>query len=203
MMSIVMQTHREVDIRLAADDDLRPQLCVLEMPLLLCIALNHPGHWVVDVLQHVHIVDRTQMEIPQFMAGRDRGQQHVFWVPTIGIAAKGRVGAAEDLWLAQAFYSEVPLVGRIAGSTFTRVSRPVYGNSVCVFFHRSACVVKAARKIMLAPACAESILHALGGFAPAPDDCSGACPHGAYAQRLPAFWPDAILADRQLWVDNG
>jgi len=114
---------------------------MLETAFALAIAFNHPTHRMVDVFQYVHVVDGAKMKIPKLVTGRDRGQQHVFSVPTYAVPAKSRVGGAKDGRLAWALHSKVSLVCRIAGSTFTRVAYPSHGDSVTVLFQRHSCVV--------------------------------------------------------------
>lgn len=87
---------------------------------------------------------RAQVQVPEHVAGRERGHEHVFRVVAARVAQVGGVCGAPDGWLACAVDIVIAHVGPVGGRARAPVARPGDARGISVFaghFILLACAV--------------------------------------------------------------
>ncbi len=98
------------------------------------LVFDHRSHRFVAVVRHDDLRLRTKVEIPQHVAGRQRGDQQVFRIPARGIAAKCRIGRAEQVRPARRRNHMVARIGPVVRGPLTQVSGPLGAGGIAVLF---------------------------------------------------------------------
>ena len=122
------------DVLRLGDGDLRAQRGFDEPARLGAAAFVHHGFSVVGVGGDGDAGGAAQVQIPEFVAGGNGGQQHVFGVMTVFVAAKGGVGRAEQVGFAGDFDGVIARIGGVGRCTAAQIARPFDGGAVGVLF---------------------------------------------------------------------
>ena len=112
-MRFVVQGFGLFNVLRLGDGDLRTQRGFNEPARLRAAAFVHHSFGVVGVGGNGDACRAAQVQIPEFVAGGNGGQQHVFGVVAVFVAAKGRVGRAEQVGFAGDLDSVVARIGGV------------------------------------------------------------------------------------------
>ena len=112
-MRFVVQGFGLFNVLRLGDGYLRAQRGFNEPTRLSAAAFVHHGFGVVGVGGNGDARRAAQVQIPEFVAGGNGSQQHVFGVVAVFVAAKGGVGRAKQVGLAGDFDGVVARIGGV------------------------------------------------------------------------------------------
>ena len=133
-MRFVVQSFGLFDVLRLGDGDLRAQRGFDEPAQPGIVAFVHHGFGVVGVGGYGDARRAAQVQIPEFVAGGDGGQQHVFGVVAVFVAAKGGVGRAVQIGFAGDFDGVIARIGGVGRCAVAQVARPFDSGAVSVLF---------------------------------------------------------------------
>ena len=122
------------DVLRLGDGDLRAQRGFDELARPGIVAFVHHSFGVVSVGGDGDARRAAQVQIPEFVAGGDGGQQHVFGVVAVFVAAEGGVGRAEQVGFAVDSDGVIARIGGVGRCAAAQVARPFDGGAVGVLF---------------------------------------------------------------------
>ena len=96
----------------------------------MCLYLTVGG---VLVGRHDHAIDRAKVQVPQHMAGGQRGNEHFFRIVAFGIPHVARIGGALDRRLTSARNLVISSVRVVSRRAPTLVARPGKNGRISVF----------------------------------------------------------------------
>ena len=123
-----------VDVLRLGDGDLRAQRGFDELARPGIVAFVHHSFGVVSVGGDGDARRAAQVQIPEFVAGGDGGQQHVFWIVTGFVASKSGVGRAEKIGFAGDFDGVIARIGGVGRCAAAQIARPFDSGAVGVLF---------------------------------------------------------------------
>ena len=122
------------DVLCLGDGNLRTQRGFDEPARLGAAAFVHHGFGTVGVGGDDDAGGAAQMQIPKFVAGGNGGQQHVFGVVAVFVAAKGGVGRAEQVGFAGDSDGVIARIGGVGRCAAAQIARSFDGGAVGVLF---------------------------------------------------------------------
>ena len=122
------------DVLCLGDGNLRAQRGFDEPARLGVITFIHHGFGVVGVGGNGNTGGAAQVQIPKFVAGGNGGQQHVFGVVAVFVAAKGGVGRAEQVEFAGDSDGVIARIGGVGRCAAAQIARSFDGGAVGVLF---------------------------------------------------------------------
>lgn len=133
-MCFVVQGFGLFDVLRLGDGNLRAQRGFDEPARLRAAAFVHHCFGVVGVGGDGDACGAAQVQVPELVAGGNGGQQHVFGVVAVFVAAKGGVGRAEQVGFAVDSDGVIARIGGVGRCAAAQVARPFDGGAVGVLF---------------------------------------------------------------------
>ena len=94
---------------------------------------SHDARGVVLISRHDDAFRRAQVQVPEHVAGRERGHEHIFGVVAARVAEEGGVRRAPDGRLARAVDFVIARVGFVCGRAPAQVASPGDARRIGVF----------------------------------------------------------------------
>lgn len=133
-MCFVVQGFGLFDVLRLGDGYLRAQRGFDEPARPGVVAFVHHGFGAVGVGGDGDAGGAAQVQIPELVAGGNGGQQHVFGVVAVFVAAKGRVGRAKQVEFAGDLDGLIARIGGVGRCAAAQIARPFDGGTVDVLF---------------------------------------------------------------------
>ncbi len=133
-MRFVVQGFGLFDVLRLGDGYLRAQRGFDEPARPGVVAFVHHGFGAVGVGGDGDARRAAQVQIPEFVAGGNGGQQHVFGVVAVFVAAKGRVGRAKQVEFAGDLDGLIARIGGVGRCAAAQIARPFDSGAVGVAF---------------------------------------------------------------------
>ena len=133
-MRFVVQCFSLFNVLRLGEGNLRAQHGFDELARPGIVAFVHHGFGVVGVDGDGDARRAAQVQIPEFVAGGDGGQQHVFGIVTGFVAAKSGVRRAEQVGFAGDFDGVIARIGGVGRCATAQIACPFDSGAVGVLF---------------------------------------------------------------------